>query len=205
MVPTAPAKLLQLIVQGMPHKLRDRGTQCLYLSAVLGLAERPGGAPIRDGLLAAAVEHLLSIDVEIRWEDIVDIPTGQEAEEEGPGEEEEDLEDIFELEGMVDLGIHGGDPEEEMRRRKQMAADRGGWEGSAASVAATAAAAAAAAQASTTGRGAVDETANKLDSLMELTFGHLERRLDKGEEGTFRSSRRLRSCRPVLSASSCPP
>lgn len=46
------------------------------LSAVLGLAERRGGAPIRDGLLAAAIEHLLSIDVEIRWEDIVDVPTG---------------------------------------------------------------------------------------------------------------------------------
>ena len=33
MVPTAPAKLLQIIVAGMPHKLRDRDTQCLYLSA----------------------------------------------------------------------------------------------------------------------------------------------------------------------------
>ena len=76
MVPTAPAKLLQLIIQGMPHKLRDRHTQCLYVTAVLGLAERRGGAPIRDGLLAATVEHLLSTDVEIRWEDIVDVPTG---------------------------------------------------------------------------------------------------------------------------------
>ncbi len=36
-----------------------------------------GCAPIRDGLLAAAVEHLLSIDVEIRWEDIVEAPTGE--------------------------------------------------------------------------------------------------------------------------------
>ena len=44
---------------------------------VLGLAERHGGAPIRDGLLAATIEHLLSIDVEIRWEDIVDVPTGK--------------------------------------------------------------------------------------------------------------------------------
>ena len=77
MVPTAPAKLLQLVIQGMPHKLHDRNTQCLYVSAVLGLAERRGGAPVRDGLLAATVEHLLSIDVEIKWEDIVDVPSGR--------------------------------------------------------------------------------------------------------------------------------
>ena len=50
---------------------------CDHRPAVLGLAERRGGAPIRDGLLAATIEHLLSIDVEIRWEDIVDVPTGK--------------------------------------------------------------------------------------------------------------------------------
>jgi RNA polymerase I-specific transcription initiation factor RRN3 len=77
MVPTSPTKLLQLIIQSMPHKLRDRNTQCLYMSAVFGLAERPGGGPIRDGLLAAAVDQLLSIDVEIRWEDIVEGPSGE--------------------------------------------------------------------------------------------------------------------------------
>ncbi len=47
MVPTAPPKLLQLIVQGMPHKLRDRSTQCLYMTAVLALAER---RRVRDAL-----------------------------------------------------------------------------------------------------------------------------------------------------------
>jgi RNA polymerase I-specific transcription initiation factor RRN3 len=76
LVPTAPASLLPLVVQHMPHKLRDRNTQCLFLTAVFAMAEAPAGRPIRDSLLAAAVEHLLSLDVDIKWEDIVDVPTG---------------------------------------------------------------------------------------------------------------------------------
>ena len=64
-------------------------------------------------------------------------------------------------------------PEEAARRQRQHAeADRGGWEGAAAS-----------AVASTSGRPAVDETANKLDSLMELMFGHLARRQSSGGKG----------------------
>ncbi len=47
LVPTAPTHLLPLLVQLMPHKLRDRDTQCLYLSAVYRVAEAPTGAPIR--------------------------------------------------------------------------------------------------------------------------------------------------------------
>ena len=128
-------------------------------------------------------------------------PAGQEAEEEGPGPDDgadPDEEDIFELEGMVvDLGIGGGDPEEAARRRRQSrseysisaaagVADRGGWEGTAASVAAAAVAAkAAAAAASSSGRpasAAVDETANKLDCLMELVLGHLTRRQEAGAQ-----------------------
>lgn len=76
LVPTAPGGLLALMVQHMPHKMRDRNTQCLYLSAMFTVAESPPGRSIRDNLLAAAVEHMLTIDVEIRWEDIVDVPTG---------------------------------------------------------------------------------------------------------------------------------
>lgn len=84
---------------------------------------------------------------------------------------------------MVDLGISGvGDPEEEARRRQQIAADRGGWEGTAASVKAAAAAAAAAqAAVSTSGRPAVDETANKMDSLMELVLSHMAKRQEGGK------------------------
>jgi hypothetical protein len=79
---------------------------------------------------------------------------------------------------MVDLGISGvGDPEEEARRREQIAMDRGGWEGAAAGVKAKSQAAAA----STSGRPAVDETANKMDSLMELLLSHVAKRQEGGE------------------------
>ena len=54
--------------------------QCLYLAALYRIAEARSGAPIREGLLACAVEHLLTLDVEIRWEDIVDMPTGKRLE-----------------------------------------------------------------------------------------------------------------------------
>ena len=43
-------------------------------------ATHPSGLcvrPCRDALLAAVVEHLLAIDVEIKWEDIVDQQTGE--------------------------------------------------------------------------------------------------------------------------------
>ncbi len=49
----------------------------MFLRAVLHLAESPAGLPIREALLVGVVEHLLTIDVEIRWEDIVDVPTGE--------------------------------------------------------------------------------------------------------------------------------
>lgn len=56
------------------------------------------------------IDHLISIDVEIKWEDIVDQPSGQEAEEEGDSDPE-DGDDIFELEGMSALEIakHNGE------------------------------------------------------------------------------------------------
>lgn len=76
LVPTAPTNMLPLLVSQLPHKLRGRDVQCAYLSALLALAESRAGAPIKDALLTAVVEHLLSIDVEIKWEDIVDVPTG---------------------------------------------------------------------------------------------------------------------------------
>lgn len=75
-MPTLPAQLLPMLLQNLPHKTRDRGAQCLYLGAALGLAERPAGAPLREGLLLGVVDHLLSLDVDIKWTDIVDVITG---------------------------------------------------------------------------------------------------------------------------------
>jgi RNA polymerase I-specific transcription initiation factor RRN3 len=66
-VPTAGSRLLPLVVGNFPHKLRDRNTQCLYLRGTYALAEGPAGGAVREGLLAGVLEHLIGIDVEIRW------------------------------------------------------------------------------------------------------------------------------------------
>ena len=63
---------------------------CIYLHATLRLVESESGTPIRDSILADVVSLLVSIDVDIRWEDIVERLTGQE-EEEGSSDEEEDM------------------------------------------------------------------------------------------------------------------
>lgn len=76
LVPTAAPVVVELVARALPHKLRDRSCHCLFLSAMLAVAETQQGAPIKESLLTVAVEHLLSMDVEIRWEDIVDVPTG---------------------------------------------------------------------------------------------------------------------------------
>jgi RNA polymerase I-specific transcription initiation factor RRN3 len=34
------------------------------------------GSSLREGLLLGVVEHLLSIDADIKWQEIVDAPTG---------------------------------------------------------------------------------------------------------------------------------
>ncbi|KAI3426053.1 hypothetical protein D9Q98_008021 [Chlorella vulgaris] len=184
LVPTAGSRLLPLVVANFPHKLRDRNTQCLFLRAVYALAEGRGGAGIREGLLTGATEHLISIDVEIRWEDIADVHS-EETKEEAGGLPPEEEPDIFELEGMseLDLATHDGSSGGEDGASPRPAA-RGGWEGGHALLArAGQAAGQQGAPAGPKGaavgveaKPAVDETADKLDSLMELSFGHLQRR-----------------------------
>ncbi|GLC47104.1 hypothetical protein PLESTF_001444200 [Pleodorina starrii] len=178
LVPTAGTNLLPLIVAQMPHKLRDRNTQCLYLSALFRIAEDKAGAPIKEALLTAVVEHLLSLDVEIKWEDIVDVPTGEEEEPDDGANE-----DVFELEEMLASELDINAPPEELARRHAMLAmrqgaagdGRGGWEG-----AVTGGHGAVGQQPQQPARAPVDEMANKMDSMMELAFEHLEKRIAAG-------------------------
>lgn len=73
-MPTAPTRLLPVLATGLPHKSRDRDVHCLALRGVFALAASPAGATIREGLLEAVVDHLLELDVEIRWQDISERP-----------------------------------------------------------------------------------------------------------------------------------
>ena len=66
LVPTSASRILPLLVGNMPHKLRDRGTHCLYLRGLFALAESSAGWPIKEGVLVGVLDHLIAIDVEIR-------------------------------------------------------------------------------------------------------------------------------------------
>lgn len=183
LVPTSSQRLLPILASNFPHKLRDRTTHCLYLRGLFSLAEARSGAAVREGILASIVDHLIAVDVEIRWEDIVDVVTEEAKEEEGgtvPGEEEPD---IFDIEGTSELEIITGGEED-----GGSAMVGGGWEGGHTRIASTAQSggaagvgAAAAAAAPEDVVIAVDETADKLDSMMEMTMEHLERRVVSGQ------------------------
>jgi len=183
LVPTSPHRLLPILASNFPHKLRDRTTHCLYLRGLCSLAEAASGAALREGILTSIVDHLIAVDVEIRWEDIVDVVTEEAKEEEGgtvPGDEEPD---IFDLEGMSELEIITGGEED-----GGSAMVGGGWEGGHTRIASTAQSAGGAAGGDTAATAAqegvviaVDETADKLDSMMEMTMEHLERRVISGQ------------------------
>ncbi|KAF6257096.1 RNA polymerase I-specific transcription initiation factor RRN3-domain-containing protein [Scenedesmus sp. NREL 46B-D3] len=196
LVPALPTRLLPMLVQNIPHKLRDRSSQCLFLRAVILLAEGKVGSSLREGLLLGVVEHLLSIDADIKWQEIVDAPTGYDHEE-GSSDEEQD--DIFELEGMtseLDISdVATASALQQQMHEQQLAALQDGFHDPAAFAAATQqghslrrlqqqlAAAANGGSSSGAKRPPVDETADKLDSLMEMTFTHLQWRVDSGQLG----------------------
>ncbi|RMZ52724.1 hypothetical protein APUTEX25_000843, partial [Auxenochlorella protothecoides] len=163
-------------VLGFPHVLRDRAVHCLYVRALLRISEGPAGGLVREALLAAVVQHLLSLDVEIRWEDIVDVMTEEAREEEGGGVSEEEV-DMFELEGMTAQ-------EAEMGGRNALPGSRGGWEGGAALAPGLRRQDSSASARRLTSNGqplrAVNEMADKLDSLMELVLEHLAARAASG-------------------------
>ncbi|KAK9817200.1 hypothetical protein WJX72_010975 [[Myrmecia] bisecta] len=179
LVPTAPSRLLPLLERSRPHKLRERESQCMYLRAVFALSESPAGASICESLLGVVVDHLVSVDVEIKWEDIMEAPTDEAFEEEGCPSEDDDIFAMAELEQQqreahAHLSHLGGDA-----AVNDPVVGLGGWEGAAAT------STPAAAQAD---KPAVDETADKLDSMMELTLEHLQRRCQAGQLGqTWRS------------------
>ena len=88
--------------------------------------------------------------------------------------ESEDEQDVFALEGRQEPGLQ----EQVIQTLDEAAADpsvsRGGWEGAAATQDVVPVA-------STSDRSPIDETADSLDSLMEMTFDHLEWRCKAGQ------------------------
>ena len=170
LVPTAVSRLLPILVSNMPHKMRDRETHCLYLRGLFSIAESHAASGLGDGILSAVIGHLIEIDVDIKWEDIVET-INEEAKEEEKGEQlpKDDEPDIFDLEGMSEgeACLGGTEP-------------RGGWEGCGEAEVINP-------QPVTANKNEeekkapVDETADKMDSLMEMTMAHLRHRISHGE------------------------
>ncbi|DBB10726.1 hypothetical protein WJX82_002210 [Trebouxia sp. C0006] len=162
LVPTAPKTMLSELSQRMPFKIVNRAAPCMYFRAVYQLSQMPAGDCLRDGLQAAMVDCLLNIDVEIKWQDIAD----QQADHVADEHDSEDEQDVFALEGRTGQDLQ----EQTIQTLDEAAADpsisRGGWEGAAATQDVVPVA-------STSDRSPIDETADTLDSLMELTFDHL--------------------------------
>eukprot|EP00232_Nephroselmis_pyriformis_P026413 CAMPEP_0182870090 /NCGR_PEP_ID=MMETSP0034_2-20130328/10311_1 /TAXON_ID=156128 /ORGANISM="Nephroselmis pyriformis, Strain CCMP717" /LENGTH=527 /DNA_ID=CAMNT_0025002577 /DNA_START=170 /DNA_END=1750 /DNA_ORIENTATION=+ len=152
LVPTAGSRLLPIIVQQWPHKRKDQYILCTYLQNVFRAMDGAGGEALFEPLLGSVVDKLIEIDVEIRWEDIADIPVYDEDEDNG----EEGVFELDELEIVnheeVQHGFFGaGSPP------AGGAGGRGQQE-----------------------KPCVDETADKLDSMMELTFQFLEHKCAGG-------------------------
>lgn len=63
-----------MVVGRLPHKSRDTDAHCLALRAAFAVALSPAGATIRDELLAAVVDKLLELDVDIAWQHISERP-----------------------------------------------------------------------------------------------------------------------------------
>lgn len=70
LVPASSSLLMPILARALPNKVLPTSMQCSYLRALLAVAELPRAAALRDNILAALVQHLVALDVEIRWQDI---------------------------------------------------------------------------------------------------------------------------------------
>ena len=172
LVPLAASVLRPVLLSRLPHKSVPGATQAWYLRSACKLVETSAGAPLRDALLRGVVAHLLELDVEIKWEDIRQ-----------PGDEssdDEDVEDDADVDGLDGKDGGAGIFElEDIERtiEEQLVRQAAEWERGTGGHG--------------NGRGghspshhghdaAVDETADALDSMMEVTVAHVDARVDRG-------------------------
>lgn len=157
LVPTAPTRLQSILIQKMPHRRSDKEFHNLYIKGVFTIAEEPAWASLRDHLLAAVIDRLIEIDVEIRWEDIV--------------KQEEEMKNnkvyLFHMD-LDDESDEEIEPAEQERMEASVpgseAAQRHGILGLRGKPAPT-----------------LDEMADKMDEIMCMTLEHIRVRADRGE------------------------
>lgn len=71
LVPTAAFRLQHIVVQRMPHRTVEKQWLALYVENLLRLESSSLGGALGGQMLSLIVDRLVEIDVEIRWEDIV--------------------------------------------------------------------------------------------------------------------------------------
>ena len=178
LVPLSATVLRGVLLRRIPHKTANKARQCQYLRAAFALVETPAANTLRDALLQAVVKHLLDVDVEIRWDQIVpddetddetEMDDDEDAKEEASGAggifELEDIEKTIEQElvrqaaawergGDEHPGTHSGAGEG--RHRRSPIHHHGRDEDT-------------------------DMYVDSLDSMMELVLAHVDRRIDAGD------------------------
>ena len=193
LVPLAASVLRPILLARLPHASAHKNVQTQYLRAAFALAETEPGGALRDALLRGVVSHLLQVDVEITWEHIRDPGSPRD----GDDSSDEDVEDDMDGDVDVDVDVDGGGGggifelddiektiEIEMTRQAAVwerdARARGGHFARARHGMSPATSSGLAGDREET-RGAIDETADALDSMMEATLAHVDVRIDRGD------------------------
>ena len=70
LIPISGALLTPILARGVPNKFIVKPVQCTYLYGLFSIAELPMAGAIKQSILTTVVQHLLSLDVEILWQDI---------------------------------------------------------------------------------------------------------------------------------------
>lgn len=74
LIPTLPPMLTGELQGRVPHKLRDLPSHCIFFRGLFELSRKTPAPSIREGVISITITHLLSMDVEIRWEHICSLP-----------------------------------------------------------------------------------------------------------------------------------
>ena len=158
LVPTAAFRLQAIVVQRMPHRTCDKQWLALYVENMLRLESSSLSSALGGQMLSLIVDRLIEIDVEIRWEDIL---------------REDDSSKVFMFHMNLDdddiLGGHDDDegfavvdssgPGCEAKHHRESSANRSLLNGALPTL---------------------DEMADKMDVIMDMTFDHLQTCVQNG-------------------------
>ncbi|CAM6032913.1 unnamed protein product, partial [Sphagnum compactum] len=159
LVPTAAFRLQRIVVQRMPHRTTEKQWLALYFESMLKLESSTLGGALGGQMLLAVVDRLIEIDVEIRWEDILKEEDSNKVFMFHMNLEDENNVDAKEAEDGVCLASDLSGPGIEAKHQHGLMVGRSAQDG----VLPT-----------------LDEMADKMDLMMDMTFNHLQMCVNQG-------------------------